>query len=194
MQPGQLLVFEQRRDGLVIDVPEDREPGRRQPDSVGGECLQQLRRRVGVDWPGLSAGAVGAERRGDACSQLGEPCGPLSWHRWPRPEQVGQQGVVHLGPPGQAGQAHFRRDKRAGGLGRDQQAEPVRMLVGRDPPQLVGVHIDEGVHRGTRVRALGCASLRQVEQPLLVGARRVLGCRRDAVCREQGPGILSPSV
>ena len=87
-----------------------------------------------------------AERGGDLGGQRrpGGRGGPPTGDG--RAEQLAQQLVVHVGPPGQAGGAHLGRDQRAGRLGRDQQPEAARVRGhGGDPGALVGVDRDEVV-------------------------------------------------
>jgi hypothetical protein len=120
-----------------------------------------------VTGPAARRDLAGLERRREPGGELGEPGWPLARQRGLGPEHLGQQGVVHLGPPGQPVEAHLGRDEPAGRLGGDQQAEPARMLVGRDQPQLVRVDLDQRVQQVARVRRLGCAGEFGVEQRLL---------------------------
>ncbi len=141
----------------------------------------------------------------------GRPAGPAAvppgrrGPRRPRPEQLGQQLVVYVGPPRQPGRGHLRGDQSARRFGRHQQPEPSRLLVGRDAGQLVGVHRDQVGQRG---RGLGQAVLRRfrrVEQrrlrpvPGRTAGRRHRpavqpgGCRGQVGGLARGPSRLSSS-
>src|SRR5260370_14952876 len=70
---------------------------------------------------------------------------------------------------GLLGVGHLGGREPAGRLGRGQRREPRRMLIGRDPPDLVGVHADERIERrlGVGPRGVGVP-----EQRALPGCAR----------------------
>jgi hypothetical protein len=179
VQPGQFLVFQQQGRGRVVHAAQHPGPGRRHPHPVGGQRPQDLGGRVRV--------YRAAERAGDPGRQVGHLGRPQPRHR-ARAEQLGEQLVVHVSPPRQPVEAHFRRDQAAGRLRRDQQREPPRMLVRRDPPLLAGVHLDDGAQGRAGV---GEDRVGRVEQGVLAGTRGRRGPGRDGRSRrpaEPGPG------
>ena len=89
VQPGQLLVLQQRRDRRVVDLAQHGEPGRRHPDPRAGQRAHELGGRVQVHRPP-------AERRRDLPGELGQPgrARPGQCGGRPRPEQSRQHVVV----------------------------------------------------------------------------------------------------
>ena len=93
--------------------------------------------------------------------QLLQQAGPGAARR-PRPEQVGEQLLVDLDPPGHAGVGHLGRDEGACGLRREQQREAYGLGRRRDRRELaavleVGAQVLGGVvgaeeHRVARLR------------------------------------------
>ena len=59
---------------------------------------------------------------------------------------------MHVGAPGQPAETHLGGDQPGCRFRRREQREPARMLVGRDPALLIGVHRDQGVQRRARGR------------------------------------------
>ena len=91
---------------------------------------------------------------------------------------------MHVRPPRHPGGPHLRSYQPARGLRGHQQAKPRRVLVGRDPPQLIRVHRDQGVELRAGVRE---ARVGRHEQGLLLTARpRPLG-RGDPRQRSRCP-------
>jgi hypothetical protein len=143
VQPRQLLVFQQRRDGRMVDAAQHRGPGRRHRDAGRAERPDDLGRRVGVDRPP-------AKGRHDLIGQRLQPPGPLGETvppraGRPRPQQLGEQPIVHLGPPRQPVVAQLRRDESARRLGRGQEPHPIGVLECRDTSSLVVVDGDDRV-------------------------------------------------
>lgn len=97
-----------------------------------------------------------AEGGRDAVGQLGEAPG-LPAARVPLAEQFGQQGAVHVGPPGQARAVHLGGDEEGRGLGGGEQPHPVGVGGGRESFRLVGVDGEEGVQG----EGVGCGSKRE---------------------------------
>ena len=85
---------------------------------------QQVARRIGIEGRGV-------EGRADLGQQPFEDRRPAAGHR-PGAEQLGQQPLVHVGPPRQPGGGHLGGHQRAGGLGREQQAEATPLGRRRD--------------------------------------------------------------
>ncbi len=186
MKPGQLLVPDQQRDCRMVNFTQHGVPGRRYPDAIRRERLDQLRRRVRVD-------RTAVERRGYPGSELGQPGRTRAGRAGRRPasEQAAQQLVMHVGAPGYARVTHLRGHQAARRLGRHQRAEPGRVLVGGDLPQLASVGRDHRVELCGLVRL---RPLRGLEQHVL---RPAVAVEDDAVqdgavaCRG-GPGCPVP--
>lgn len=126
--------------------------------------------RVGVEH-------AAAERLPELGRELGEQARLRAGDGRAGAEQLGEQPVVHLRPPGQAVVAHLGGGQRAGRLGGQQQPVPapgLRLLDGRQPALLLGV---DGDHGGQRVGAR-----RQLEP--VGGEQRVL-----AVVGLRGAGL-----
>ena len=115
-QAGELLVLEQRRDRRVIDALQLPRARRLHLQAGPAEGAEQLRRRIRVQRRSGKGRPHGVEHR-------------LHLHRAmianrARPEQLAEHGVVHLGAPRKAREAHLGRDQRTRGLGGQQQADP----------------------------------------------------------------------
>lgn len=107
-------------------------------------------------------------------------------------EEFGEQLVVDVGAPGQPVVRHLGGDQRAGGLGGDQQPEPVpggRVGDRGDPALLLGVDGDDGgqrVRAGRQLQPVGC------EQGVLpvvgLGGAGLGQVVRDGQAAQPGPG------
>ena len=130
---------------------------------------------------------LAAERLGDPPGQLGQPPGRAA-HRGRLAEQVDQQLVVDVGPPGQPVDAHLGGHQGASGLGGHQEPEPRRVRDGVDAGLLVGVHPGQRLERIEP----GGGRRREVEQFALPVARwdRRPGWR---VRRDRRPGQPGPA-
>ena len=162
VQPGEFLVLQQQRGGRVVHLAQHVRAGGGHPDAVGGQRPQHLRGRVGVH-------RAAAERGRDLGRQDGQARRAQPGQR-PAAEHAGQQRRVHVGAPGQPVAAHLGGHQAGRGLRGREQREPARVLVGRDPPQLVGMHREQGVQR--RLRA---------------GEGRVGGLEQHRLARRGGP-------
>ena len=101
-------------------------------------AAQHVGLRVHVE-AGLAEDVCRPPPRGPAARAAGPP--PRRVGRRPRPEQLGQQRVVHLGAPRQAGVRHLDGGQARGGLrGDEQRRAPAAPRAGRgDPVELTGV-------------------------------------------------------
>ncbi|MGY2074473.1 hypothetical protein [Blastococcus sp. SYSU DS0828] len=104
-------------DARVLELLEGPRAGVGHREAGLLECPQQLGRRIGVE-------RRGPQRRADLAQQPLEHRGAPTGSR-ARAEQVGEQALVHVRPPRQAGVRHLGGHQGAGGLRREQQREPV---------------------------------------------------------------------
>ncbi len=144
----------------MIDLPQDGSSGRLDADTARRQGAQELRRRVRVDRPDRS------ERGGDLGCQLAEPGRPqlLTGCRGrARAQRLGEQPVMHVGAPGQAGMRHLGRDQRSRRLGRSQQGKSRRVGVSADPAKLTRMHVDQSRQLHARI---GCGVLSRIEWQL----------------------------
>jgi hypothetical protein len=154
-QPRELLVFEERLDGRMRELLELPRPRRRDHEPGHPQCLQQVGRRIGIEAGRLERGAQSRENGVEQRRAL-----PVlrSW-----PEVRGEHVVVGGGTPREPGEPDLRRDERAGGFRREQQAEACR--VGRSRDRLA-------LQRELRQGVLGGRDLRfdEVEERMLLSS------------------------
>ena len=77
-------------------------------------------------------------------------------------------------------EAHFGGHQAGRGLRGREQREPARVLVGRDPPQLAGMHREQGLQRGLRAGEGGVGGLEQ---------RRLAGRAADGTALAAGAAV-----
>ena len=112
--------------------------GRLHREARLGEGLEHLRWQV---WPHSSP-----EGLGHLVRQLRQAA-RLAVAGIPVAEELGQQGLMDVGPPGQPGAVHLGGHQHPGRLGRGQQAHPVRMFRGVVPAQLLRINLEESLER-----------------------------------------------
>ena len=155
------------------------------PDATGRQRAQQLGRRVGVD----RADGARAPRRS------GRPARPAGAGRSrPRParartEQLGEQLVMHVGAPRQAGGRHLGRGQAARRLRGRQQGEPGGQRIRRDAALLAGVRGDDvGEHLGGRPGWRRAARVLERQLTRLLTAGRSGRYRADQPGHRRGTG------
>ena len=138
VEPGQLLVGEQRRDRRMVDLLSTCEPGRGDGTPAGLNALT-----ICCGESGLTGCAE--RRRRPASASAWSLARPHAVHR-ARAEQLGEQLVVHVRAPGHAVVAHLgRRSARpptrrrpAAGTGAGRRCASIRRAGRRGPRRPVG--------------------------------------------------------
>ena len=126
VQPGQLLVLQQRCHGGMIQLPEHPRPRRRDVEPDAPEGRPDIQHRVCVHRE--------AECRVDAGGQLDQRARARAW-RCRRAEGGGEDLAVNVRPPRQSGPAHLDGGETRRRLGGGQQGQ--RAVVA-DPAPLGG--------------------------------------------------------